>query len=50
MHVESNQVIRETLRSPNSVEERLTDRVAQRGDLGTTGARRGLWTLDLLNQ
>jgi hypothetical protein len=42
MHVESNQVVRETLRSPNSVEERLTDHMAQREDLGTAGARRGV--------
>jgi hypothetical protein len=31
-----------TLRSPNLVEERLTDRAAQRGYLGMTGARRGV--------
>jgi hypothetical protein len=42
MHVESNQVVIETLRSPNSVEERLTDRMTQRGDLGTTGVLRGV--------
>jgi hypothetical protein len=42
MHVESNQIVRETLRSPNSLEERLTDRTAPRGDLGTAGARRGV--------
>jgi hypothetical protein len=42
MHVESNQVVRETLCSPNLVEERLTNRTAQRGDLGTADARRGV--------
>jgi hypothetical protein len=42
VHVESNQIVRGTLRSPNSVEERLTDRAAQRGDLGMAGARRGV--------
>jgi hypothetical protein len=42
MHVESNEVLRGTLCSPNSVEERLTDRTAQRGDLGTTDVRRGV--------
>jgi hypothetical protein len=50
MHVESNQVVRETLRSPNSVEEQLTDRTAQRGDLGTPDSWRGSWTLGLVNQ
>jgi hypothetical protein len=42
MHVESNQIVRGTLRSPNSVEEWLTDCAAQRGDLGTASARRGV--------
>jgi hypothetical protein len=42
MRVESSQVVRETLCSRNSVEERLTDRAAQRGDLGTADARRGV--------
>jgi hypothetical protein len=32
------------------MEERLTDRATQRGDLGTTDAQRGSWTLGLLNQ
>jgi hypothetical protein len=40
MPAKSNSVARETLCSPNSVEERLTDRVAQRGDLGMIGAWR----------
>jgi hypothetical protein len=42
MHVESNQVVRETLRSPNSMEEWLTDGMAQHGDLGTAGTWRGV--------
>jgi hypothetical protein len=32
------------------VEERLTDRVAQRGDLGTTGAQRGVVDLVFSNR
>jgi hypothetical protein len=42
MHIECNQVVRETLRSPYLVEERLIDRTAKRGDLGTVGVRRGV--------